>query len=76
MFKIEHTLNGQVIIYYFEVIYSNFHPYDNIMARASFFVASLQTVMKATRRQLEKELLIEDISRLEELPSYGLLNRW
>ncbi|XP_038875760.1 ELMO domain-containing protein A-like isoform X1 [Benincasa hispida] len=33
------------------------------------------TVMKATRRQLEKELLIEDISRLEELPSYSLLNR-
>lgn len=38
---------------------------------------SLQTVMKSTRRQLEKELLelLEDITRLEDLPSYGLLTR-
>ena len=35
----------------------------------------LQTVMKATRRQLERELLLEDITRLEDLPSYGLLTR-
>ncbi|GKV12713.1 hypothetical protein SLEP1_g23831 [Rubroshorea leprosula] len=33
------------------------------------------TVMKATRRQLERELLLEDITRLEELPSYSLLAR-
>ncbi|XP_065859122.1 uncharacterized protein [Euphorbia lathyris] len=33
------------------------------------------SVMKSTRRQLERELLIEDITRLEELPSYGLLTR-
>ncbi|KAK6920394.1 ELMO domain [Dillenia turbinata] len=32
-------------------------------------------VMKSTRRQLERELLLEDIARLEELPSYGLLKR-
>ncbi|XP_073038523.1 uncharacterized protein [Primulina eburnea] len=31
------------------------------------------TVIKATRRQLERELLQEDIARLEDLPSYGLL---
>lgn len=60
-------------LYVFEVKYSNFHSYNRV--GVSFCVASLQTVMKATRRQLEKELLIEDISRLEELPSYGLLNR-
>ncbi|KAI8572452.1 hypothetical protein RHMOL_Rhmol01G0199900 [Rhododendron molle] len=33
------------------------------------------TVMKATRRQLERELLQEDITRLEDLPSYALLRR-
>ncbi|KAJ6722610.1 ELMO/CED-12 FAMILY PROTEIN-RELATED [Salix koriyanagi] len=32
-------------------------------------------VMKSTRRQLERELLSEDITRLEELPSYTLLTR-
>ncbi|PIN22797.1 hypothetical protein CDL12_04492 [Handroanthus impetiginosus] len=33
------------------------------------------TVMKATRRQLENELLQEDITCLEDLPSYKLLSR-
>ncbi|XP_042061863.1 ELMO domain-containing protein C-like [Salvia splendens] len=33
------------------------------------------TVMKATRHQLEMELLQEDIVRLEDLPSYNLLSR-
>nr|GLL25616.1 ELMO domain-containing protein A-like isoform X1 [Ipomoea trifida] len=33
------------------------------------------TVMKATRRQLEREILLEDVSRLEDLPSYNLLRR-
>lgn len=32
-----------------------------------------QTVMKSTRRQLERELLLEDITRLEDMPSYSLL---
>ncbi|KAK9120976.1 hypothetical protein Syun_018593 [Stephania yunnanensis] len=31
------------------------------------------TVMKSTRRQLERELLLDDVSRLEDLPSYSLL---
>ncbi|KAL6569280.1 hypothetical protein OROMI_013794 [Orobanche minor] len=31
------------------------------------------TVMKSTRRRLERELLQEDIARLEDLPSYSLL---
>lgn len=35
----------------------------------------LQAVMKATRRQLEGELLQEDITRLEDLPSYSLLSQ-
>ncbi|GJM86316.1 hypothetical protein PR202_ga02166 [Eleusine coracana subsp. coracana] len=33
------------------------------------------TVMKSTRRQLERELLLEDIQRIEDMPSYRLLAR-
>ncbi|CAH1441087.1 unnamed protein product [Lactuca virosa] len=33
------------------------------------------TVMKSTRRQLERELLQDNVNRIEELPSYGLLTR-
>lgn len=32
-------------------------------------------VMKSTRRQLERELLLDDITQLEDLPSYNLLAR-
>ncbi|KAL9228820.1 hypothetical protein vseg_004358 [Gypsophila vaccaria] len=32
-------------------------------------------VMKATRRQLEKEMLFDDITGIEDLPSYRLLTR-
>lgn len=31
------------------------------------------TVMKSTRRRLESELLLEEVTRLEDLPAYGLL---
>ncbi|KAJ4847623.1 hypothetical protein Tsubulata_002730 [Turnera subulata] len=41
--------------------------------RASYM--DFNTVMKATRRQLERELLFEDVTRLEDLPSYSLLTR-
>nr|AFK40551.1 unknown [Lotus japonicus] len=41
--------------------------------RASYM--DFNTVMKSTRRQLEKELLLEDITQLEDLPSYKLLSR-
>ncbi|CAN6238828.1 unnamed protein product [Urochloa humidicola] len=33
------------------------------------------TVMKSTRRQLERELLVEDLQRIEDMPSYRLLAR-
>uniref|UniRef100_M4C835 ELMO domain-containing protein n=1 Tax=Brassica campestris TaxID=3711 RepID=M4C835_BRACM len=33
------------------------------------------TVMKSTRRQLERELMLEDITHLEDLPSYALLSQ-
>ncbi|XP_031397366.1 ELMO domain-containing protein A-like isoform X2 [Punica granatum] len=41
--------------------------------RASYM--DFNAVMKSTRRQLESELLLEEITRLEELPSYKLLTR-
>ncbi|KAG2404162.1 ELMO domain-containing protein A-like isoform X1 [Vigna umbellata] len=41
--------------------------------RASYM--DFNTVMKSTRRQLEKELLLDDIMRLEDIPSYKLLTR-
>ncbi|KAI4370330.1 hypothetical protein MLD38_018693 [Melastoma candidum] len=41
--------------------------------RASYM--DFNAVMKSTRRQLERELLLEDTNRLEDLPSYGLLCR-
>ncbi|KAL4310596.1 hypothetical protein GQ457_01G052510 [Hibiscus cannabinus] len=42
--------------------------------RASYM--DFNTVMKATRRQLERELLLEDVTRLEDMPSYTLLTRY
>ncbi|KMZ67792.1 ELMO domain-containing protein A [Zostera marina] len=33
------------------------------------------TVMKSTRRQLERELISEDVQRIEDMPSYRLLKR-
>nr|GMD36549.1 ELMO domain-containing protein C-like isoform X1 [Ipomoea batatas]GMD38170.1 ELMO domain-containing protein C-like isoform X1 [Ipomoea batatas] len=43
-----------------------------LVMRASYM--DFNTVMKATRRQLESELLQDDLTRLEDLPSYNLLN--
>ncbi|KAF1877248.1 hypothetical protein Lal_00012019 [Lupinus albus] len=40
--------------------------------RASYM--DFNTVMKSTRNQLEKELVVEDITHLEDLPSYKLLS--
>nr|GEZ06746.1 hypothetical protein [Tanacetum cinerariifolium] len=35
----------------------------------------VNAVMKSTRRQLERELLQDDVTRLEDLPSFSLLTR-
>ncbi|KAG8082873.1 hypothetical protein GUJ93_ZPchr0014g47314 [Zizania palustris] len=32
-------------------------------------------VIKSTRRQLERELVLEDIQRIEDMPSYRFLDR-
>ncbi|KAK6918668.1 ELMO domain [Dillenia turbinata] len=47
--------------------------YQWLCMRASYM--DFNAVMKSTRRQLERELLLEDIIRVEDLPSYGLLTR-
>ncbi|KAG2309650.1 hypothetical protein Bca52824_029398 [Brassica carinata] len=41
--------------------------------RASYM--EFNTVMKSTRRQLERELMLDDITHLEDLPSYALLSQ-
>lgn len=46
-----------------------------LVPSASNDLFGLQAVMKSTRRQLERELLLEDVTRLEDMPSYGLLSR-
>ncbi|KAL1217150.1 hypothetical protein V5N11_021484 [Cardamine amara subsp. amara] len=40
--------------------------------RASYM--DFNTVMKSTRHQLERELLLEDVTRVQDLPSFNLLN--
>ncbi|XP_061375715.1 uncharacterized protein LOC133317850 isoform X2 [Gastrolobium bilobum] len=60
----------------FDLLYCiTFKLMDNqwLSMRASYM--DFNAVMKSTRRQLEKELLLEDIARLEDLPSYKLLSR-
>ncbi|XP_004248988.1 uncharacterized protein [Solanum lycopersicum] len=46
--------------------------YQWLAMHASYM--DFNTVMKSTRRQIERELLEENIKRLEDLPSYRLLN--
>ncbi|KAJ8505279.1 hypothetical protein OPV22_006165 [Ensete ventricosum] len=60
----------------FDVLYCmSFKMMDQqwLAVRASYMDFNL--VMKSTRRQLEQELLLEDIQRIEDMPSYSLLKR-
>ncbi|KAH0874186.1 hypothetical protein HID58_071548 [Brassica napus] len=41
--------------------------------RASYM--EFNTVMKSTRRQLEREIMVEDITGIEDMPSYSLLSQ-
>lgn len=36
---------------------------------------SLQEVLKSTRTQLERELSLEDVSSVKDLPAFNMLNR-
>jgi hypothetical protein len=33
----------------------------------------IQEILKSTRTQLERELLLDDVMRIEDMPSYSLL---
>lgn len=60
----------------FDLLYCiTFKLLDNLWLEMHASYMDFNTVMKATRRQLESELLLEDVTRLEDLPSYSLLNR-
>ncbi|XP_057496745.1 uncharacterized protein LOC130781559 isoform X1 [Actinidia eriantha] len=60
----------------FDLLYCiTFKLMDNQWLAMHASYMDFNTVMKATRRQLERELLREDITRLEDLPSYSLLTR-
>jgi hypothetical protein len=39
----------------------------------SFLFLLLQDILKSTRVQLERELMIDDVLRIEDMPSYSLL---
>lgn len=51
----------------------NIAKHNNCNNNIKFINLLIQAVMKLTRHQLEKELLEENIARLEELPSYAYL---
>jgi hypothetical protein len=60
----------------FDLLYCiTFKLMDNqwLAMRASYM--DFNAVMKSTRRQLEKELLQDDLTQLEDLPSFSLLSR-
>ncbi|KAH0918979.1 hypothetical protein HID58_026639, partial [Brassica napus] len=44
-----------------------------LSVRASYM--EFNTVMKSTRRQLEREIMVEDITGIEDMPSYSLLSQ-
>ncbi|XP_009603976.1 uncharacterized protein LOC107773628 [Nicotiana tabacum] len=60
----------------FDLLYCiTFKLMDNQWLAMHASYMDFNTVMKSTRRQIERELLQEDIIRLEDLPSYRLLSR-
>ncbi|MBA0852979.1 hypothetical protein Goshw_012104, partial [Gossypium schwendimanii] len=65
------SVNGPSVASYARIL----HGLQCMYSSTRRFIFGYKTVMKATRRQLERELLLEDITRLEDLPSYSLLTR-
>ncbi|KAK3002091.1 hypothetical protein RJ639_021793 [Escallonia herrerae] len=60
----------------FDLLYCiTFKLMDNQWLAMHASYMDFNAVMKATRRQLESELLQEDITRLEDLPSYSFLSQ-
>ncbi|CAA0820347.1 ELMO/CED-12 family protein [Striga hermonthica] len=59
----------------FELLYCiTFKLMDNQWLSMHASYMDFNAVMKATRRQLERELLQEDVASLEDLPSFALLS--
>ncbi|KAG9139541.1 hypothetical protein Leryth_019244 [Lithospermum erythrorhizon] len=60
----------------FDLLYCiTFKLMDNQWLSMHASYMDFNAVMKATRRQLEREILMEDVTQLEDLPSYDLLSR-
>uniref|UniRef100_A0A803LIF7 ELMO domain-containing protein n=1 Tax=Chenopodium quinoa TaxID=63459 RepID=A0A803LIF7_CHEQI len=60
----------------FDLLYCiTFKLLDHLWLEMHASYMDFNAVMKATRRQLEKEMMLEDIIRLEDLPSYSLLSK-
>ncbi|CAO2835263.1 unnamed protein product [Amaranthus hypochondriacus] len=60
----------------FDLLYCiTFKLLDHLWLEMHASYMDFNSVMKATRRQLEREMMLEDIMRLEDLPSYSLLSK-
>ncbi|KAG0451656.1 hypothetical protein HPP92_026109 [Vanilla planifolia] len=60
----------------FDLLYCiTFKLMDHIWLTMQASYMDFNAVMKATRRQLERELLLEDVQRLDDMPSFRLLIR-
>ncbi|KAK1273443.1 hypothetical protein QJS04_geneDACA012526 [Acorus gramineus] len=60
----------------FDLLYCiTFKLMDHLWLAMHASYMDFNTVMKSTRRQIERELLLEEIMRLEDMPSYKLLSR-
>ncbi|KAL2892567.1 ELMO domain-containing protein A [Bienertia sinuspersici] len=60
----------------FDLLYCiTFKLLDHLWLEMHASYMDFNSVMKATRRQLEREMMLEDIVRLEDLPSYSLLSK-
>ncbi|XP_060205982.1 uncharacterized protein LOC132633504 isoform X4 [Lycium barbarum] len=60
----------------FDLLYCiTFKLMDHLWLAMHASYMDFNTVMKSTRRQIERELLQENVTRLEDLPSYRLLSQ-
>lgn len=52
------------------------HAYIILPAHVLLSTPFFQDVLKSTRSQLERELALEDVSSVKDLPAYNMLRRW
>lgn len=53
----------------------NSFPYHLLSAAIDSKYSSVQDVLKSTRSQLEREMALEDVSTVKDLPAYNFLRR-